>query len=71
MQEHDNKLFPVCYASKKLSNAERNYPTIETKCLAIVWALKRLNIYLYRVKFVLQVDHDILNYVNSVKFSNG
>ena len=70
-QEHDSKLFPVCYASKKLSNAERNYSTIEKECLAIVWALKRFNIYLYGVHSVLQVDHEPLKYVNSAKFSNG
>ena len=71
MQEHDGKLFPVCYASKKLSNAERNYSTIEKECLAIVWALKRFNIYLYGVQFVLQVDHEPMKYVNSATFSNG
>ena len=71
MQEHDGKLFPVCYASKKLSNAERNYSTIEKECLAIVWALKRFNIYLYGVQFVLQVDHEPSKYVNSAKFSNS
>ena len=25
MQEHEGKLFPICYASKKLSNAELTY----------------------------------------------
>ena len=29
MQEHEGKLFPICYASRKLSDAEHNYSTIE------------------------------------------
>ena len=29
MQEHEGKLFPICYASRKSSDAERNYSTIE------------------------------------------
>ena len=57
MQTHDEKLFPVCYASKKLSSAERNYSTIEKQCLAIVWGIKRFHLYLYGVPFVLQTDH--------------
>ena len=71
MQEHDGKLFPVCYGSKKLSSAERNYLTIEKECLAIVWGFKRFHLYLYGVPFVLQTDHDSLKYMNSAKFANG
>ena len=71
MQKHDEKLFPVCYASKKLSSTERNYSTIEKECLAVVWGIKRFHLYLYGVPFVLQTDHEPLKYMNSAKFANG
>ena len=71
MQKHDEKLFPVCYASKKLSSAERNYSTIEKECLAVVWGIKRFHLYLYGVPLVLQTDHEPLKYMNSAKFANG
>ena len=71
MQEHDGKVFPVCYGSNKLSSAERNYSTIEKECLAIVWGFKRFHLYLYGVPFVPQTDHEPLKYTNSAKFTNG
>ena len=71
MQRHDEKLFPVCYASKKLSSAERNYSTIEKECLAIVWGIKRFHLYLYGVPFVLQTDYEPLKYMDSVKYTNA
>ena len=70
MQEHDGKLFPVCYGSKKLSSAEHNYSTIEKECLAIVWGFKRFHLYLYGVSFVLQTDHEPLKNMNSARFAN-
>ena len=70
MQKHNGKLFPVCYASKKLSSAERNYSTIEKECLVTVWGFKRFHLYLYGVPFVLQTDHEPLKYMNSAKFVN-
>ena len=63
-------MFPVCYASKKLSSAERNYSTIEKECLAVVWGIKRFYLYLYGVPIVLQTDHEPLKHVNSAKFAN-
>ena len=71
MQRHDEKLFPVCFASKKLSSAERNYSTIEKECLAIVWGIKRFHLYLYSVPFVLQTDHEPLKYMDSAKYTNA
>ena len=71
MQEHEGKLFPICYASKKLSDTELNYSTIEKECLAVVWGIKRFHMYLYGVRFVLQMDHEPLKYMNSAKFTNN
>ena len=71
MQEHEGKVFPICYASKKLSDTELNYSTIEKECLAVVWGIKRFHMYLYGVRFVLQTDHEPLKYMNSAKFTNN
>ena len=71
MQEHGGKLFPICYANKKLSNAELNYSTIEKECLALVWGIKRFHMYLYGVHFVLQTDHEPLKYMSSAKFTKN
>ncbi|KAK7096352.1 hypothetical protein V1264_005654 [Littorina saxatilis] len=61
----------VSYASRKLSGAEKNYSTMEKECLAIVWGVKKFELYLQGVKFVLQTDHKPLTYLNSAKFVNN
>ncbi|KAK3769209.1 hypothetical protein RRG08_005156 [Elysia crispata] len=68
MQKHDGKPYPVNYGSKKLTAAERNYSTIERECLAIVWGVKKFELYLQGVPFVLQTNHHRLNYLNSAMF---
>ena len=48
---------PVCYISRTLSEAERNYAHIEKEGLAIVFAVKRLHQYLFGNKFTIFTDH--------------
>ena len=62
-RRNDSKLFPVCYASKKLSDAERNYFTIEKECLAIVWALQSYNIRVEAIKGFDNVGADYMSRV--------
>ena len=70
LQDHDGHLYPVAYASKKLSDRERNYSTIERECLAIVWSIKRFALFLYGKEFILQTDHQPLLYLQKTKFVN-
>jgi len=71
MQEHDGEMFPISYASKKLNNPELNYSTVEKECLAIIWAVKKFNNYLYGNEFILETDHDTLKYLEKAKFVNS
>jgi len=71
LQEHEGQLFPVSFASKKLSQAQKHYSTIEKECLAVVWAVQKYELYLQGVNFVLQTDHHPLKYLGSAKFTNN
>ena len=71
LQESDDILHPVCYASRKLLDRERNYSTIERECLAIVWAMQKFSRFLYGTHFVLQTDHRPLTYLKTSQFKNS
>eukprot|EP00112_Aurelia_sp_Birch-Aquarium-sp1_P002833 Seg1313.12 transcript_id=Seg1313.12/GoldUCD/mRNA.D3Y31 product="Retrovirus-related Pol polyprotein from transposon 17.6" pseudo=true protein_id=Seg1313.12/GoldUCD/D3Y31 len=70
LQDHDGKLFPVSYPSKKLLEREKAYSTIEKECFAIVWAIKKFMLYLYGTEFIIQTDQQPLVYLNKTKFVN-
>ncbi|CAJ0945859.1 unnamed protein product [Ranitomeya imitator] len=65
-QEH-----PVLYLSRKLLPREVAYSTIEKECLAIVWALQRLQPYLYGHTFTVVTDHNPLRWLNAMCGTNG
>ena len=70
LQEHEDGIFPVMYLSRKLNAAERNYAVIERECLATVWAISKLQMYLYGRSFILQTDHRPLLYLDQAKLTN-
>jgi len=58
---------PNAYASRALNNAEKNYPTIENKLIAIVRGCKYFRQYLYGRKFTIVTDHRPLSWIFSVE----
>ena len=71
LQSHPDGVFLVAYLSRKLTRAERNYAVIKRECLAIVWAIGKLQTYLYGRSFVLQTDHRPLVYMDKSKMANA
>ena len=48
---------PVCFVSRTLSPAERNYPQVEKEALAMVYAMRQFHYYLWGQKFTMVTDH--------------
>ena len=70
LPEFEDGLFPIAYASRKLKKNEWNYCTIEKECLAMIFAVKRFQLYLYGTDFVIQTDHKHLVYIQSCKIES-
>ena len=70
LQKHGETMFPIAYASKKLTGAPKSYATVEKECMAIVWAIDKFSGYLYGRSFTLQTDHHPLTCLNSAKLTH-
>jgi hypothetical protein len=59
-QEQDGELRVLAYASRALTDAERNYCTTRKELLVIVYGLKQYRQYLLARQFVIRTDHAAL-----------
>ena len=48
---------PICYASRSLAPAEKNYSQLEKEGLSCVWAVKKFHKYLFGREFTIYNDH--------------
>ena len=62
MQEDDQgKDRVICYKAKTLLPAEKNYPTTEKECLAVMWAMQKFKHFLGGGQpFEVYTDHAVL-----------
>jgi hypothetical protein len=61
---------PVAYASRKLVQREQHLSTTEKECLGLVWAVDYFKPYITGRKFLIQVDHNPLVWLQRTKDSN-
>ncbi|CAM4327748.1 unnamed protein product, partial [Lepidochelys olivacea] len=72
MQEDEKgERHPIVYLSKKFLPREQHYAAIEKECLAMVWALKKLEPYLFGRHFTIYTDHSPLTWLQQMKGANA
>ena len=57
LQEVDSKWQPVAYASRTMSDTERQYAQIEKEALSLTWAVENFSMYLLGRTFQMETDH--------------
>lgn len=65
LQQFDDGLHAIQYASRKLLPVEQRYTTYEKEALAMMFGLRKFQDYLLGHKFTLQVDNAALSWLSS------
>lgn len=71
LQEFDDGLHPVAFASEKLQPRETRYSVIERECVAIICGIQKFDMYQYGKEFILCTDHSALQYIHKKKPENS
>lgn len=56
-RDEQRRDYPIYFASRQLSAAEKNYTTTEREALGMVFDVKKLRHYLLGYDYVFHVDH--------------
>lgn len=70
-KDEDDNDRAICYFSKKLNSAQRNYSVTELECLAVVLAVEKFRPYVELHPFTIITDHSALRWLMSQKDLSG
>ena len=56
-EDETNNRRPICYASRSLTETEKNYAVIEKEALAATWACDKFRDYILGTEFTIETDH--------------
>ncbi|GFY11600.1 retrovirus-related Pol polyprotein from transposon opus [Trichonephila clavipes] len=62
-QKCGDKCYPIAYASQKLSKTQQSWSTIEREAFAIVWSLKKFEVWVFGTEIEFYIGHNPLPYL--------